>query len=198
MNSLLQSGSRNLGLIISAGNSNLINLSFSVLHARLLLSAILGRRKTLLLHGGSDGIVAGLEDSELGKNISQFHPPPMHDISTKSHLLQIWTPDTFFLNGKKSKMHKITVPNRFARIKPDGRVSFSQRLTIKATCPMGLKKYPFDNQVHVKSFVSHFGWATRAVRVTSTLIHTTNDAIVCPGMPLDSRKLWVSIRGPAL
>ena len=155
MNSLLQSGSRNLGLIISSGNSNLINLSFSVLHARLLLSAILGRRKALLFHGGSDGIVAGLEDSELGKNISQFYPPPMHDISTKSHLLQIWTPDTFFLNGKKSKMHKITVPNRFARIKPDGRVSFSQRLTIKATCPMGLKKYPFDNQVHLKSFVSH-------------------------------------------
>ena len=28
-------------------------------------------------------------------------------------LAKIWVPDTFFVNGKKSFLHKITVPNRF-------------------------------------------------------------------------------------
>ena len=27
-------------------------------------------------------------------------------------LAKIWVPDTFFVNGKKSFLHKITVPNR--------------------------------------------------------------------------------------
>ena len=31
-------------------------------------------------------------------------------------LAKIWVPDTFFVNGKKSFLHKITVPNRFAFI----------------------------------------------------------------------------------
>ena len=28
-------------------------------------------------------------------------------------LAKIWRPDTFFLNGKQSFLHKITVPNRY-------------------------------------------------------------------------------------
>ena len=30
--------------------------------------------------------------------------------------------DTFIVNGKQSFLHKITVPNRFVRISPDGQV----------------------------------------------------------------------------
>ena len=30
---------------------------------------------------------------------------------------------------------------------PDGTVSYSQRLTLKADCPMQLQKFPFDSQV---------------------------------------------------
>ncbi|XP_040582726.1 gamma-aminobutyric acid receptor subunit gamma-2 isoform X3 [Lepeophtheirus salmonis] len=70
-------------------------------------------------------------------------------------LNKIWKPDTYFINGKKSKMHKITVPNRFLRISPDGLVSFSQRLTIHAQCLMELKKFPFDSQecpLHIGSY----------------------------------------------
>ena len=29
---------------------------------------------------------------------------------------------------------------------PDGTVSYSQRLTLKADCPMQLQKFPFDSQ----------------------------------------------------
>ena len=39
---------------------------------------------------------------------------------------KIWVPDTFIVNGKKSYLHKITVPNKFIRISPNGRVSYSQ------------------------------------------------------------------------
>ena len=64
-------------------------------------------------------------------------------------LNKIWKPDTFFVNGKKSKMHKITVPNKFLRITPNGQVSYSQRLTIHARCRMHLLKFPLDSQVSV-------------------------------------------------
>ena len=46
---------------------------------------------------------------------------------------KIWRPDTFFLNGKDSYLHKIAVPNRFIRIAPSGRISFSQRLICEKT-----------------------------------------------------------------
>ena len=37
--------------------------------------------------------------------------------------------------------------SRFIRIAPDGRISFSQRLTISAKCKMNLQKFPLDSQV---------------------------------------------------
>ena len=43
-------------------------------------------------------------------------------------------------------MHAILV-SRFSRIAPDGRVSYSQRLTIAATCPMSLVKWPLDSHI---------------------------------------------------
>ncbi|XP_023321281.1 gamma-aminobutyric acid receptor subunit alpha-6 isoform X3 [Eurytemora carolleeae] len=61
-------------------------------------------------------------------------------------LTKIWKPDTTFLNGQKCYLHKITVPNRFIRISPSGRVSYSQRLTLWSKCPMYLGKFPFDSQ----------------------------------------------------
>ena len=67
-------------------------------------------------------------------------------------LAKIWVPDTYFVNGKKSYLHKITVPNRFVRISPRGRVSYSQRLTLWASCPMDLSKFPLDSQVNTIIF----------------------------------------------
>jgi len=61
-------------------------------------------------------------------------------------LTKIWKPDTVFLNGQRCFLHKITVPNRFIRVFPNGKVSYSQRLTLWAKCPMHLRKYPFDSQ----------------------------------------------------
>ena len=72
-------------------------------------------------------------------------------------LSRIWKPDTFFVNGKDSYLHKIAVPNRsplssyngcrFIRVASSGRVSYSQRLTVTARCRMDLSKFPHDSQV---------------------------------------------------
>ena len=99
-------------------------------------------------------------------------------------LNKIWKPDTFFVNGKKSKMHKITVPNRFLRITPNGEVSYSQRfellfwftfsrkkisclftflrLTIHARCRMHLLKFPLDSQV-CPLWIGSYGYASKDI-----------------------------------
>jgi len=40
---------------------------------------------------------------------------------------RVWKPDTFFLNGKKSHLHRITVPNKFLRLRSDGFLMYSTR-----------------------------------------------------------------------
>ncbi|ODM90107.1 Gamma-aminobutyric acid receptor subunit alpha-6 [Orchesella cincta] len=59
---------------------------------------------------------------------------------------KVWKPDTYFVNGKKSYLHSITVPNKFLRLRQDGLLTYSMRLTIKASCPMHLRKFPLDSQ----------------------------------------------------
>ncbi|KAK1897095.1 Gamma-aminobutyric acid receptor subunit alpha-5 [Dissostichus eleginoides] len=56
----------------------------------------------------------------------------------------IWTPDTFFLNGKKSIAHNMTTPNKLLRLKDDGTLLYTMRLTIAAECPMQLEDFPMD------------------------------------------------------
>ncbi|XP_035708501.1 gamma-aminobutyric acid receptor alpha-like isoform X2 [Folsomia candida] len=63
-----------------------------------------------------------------------------------SMLEKIWKPDTYFYNGKQSYLHTITTPNKFVRLKMDGRVLYSSRLTVKASCPMNLEDFPMDTQ----------------------------------------------------
>lgn len=59
---------------------------------------------------------------------------------------RVWKPDTYFVNGKKSYLHRITVPNKFLRLRYDGFITYSMRLTISASCPMYLRKFPLDAQ----------------------------------------------------
>ncbi|XP_049808690.1 uncharacterized protein LOC126251967 isoform X3 [Schistocerca nitens] len=59
---------------------------------------------------------------------------------------RVWKPDTFFMNGKRSHLHRITVPNKFLRLREDGVLTYSMRLTIKASCPMHFRKFPLDAQ----------------------------------------------------
>uniref|UniRef100_H3CF17 Gamma-aminobutyric acid receptor subunit alpha-2 n=1 Tax=Tetraodon nigroviridis TaxID=99883 RepID=H3CF17_TETNG len=57
---------------------------------------------------------------------------------------KIWTPDTFFHNGKKSVAHNMTMPNKLLRIQDDGTLLYTMRLTVHAECPMHLEDFPMD------------------------------------------------------
>lgn len=43
---------------------------------------------------------------------------------------QLWVPDTYFLNDKKSFVHGVTVKNRMIRLHPDGTVLYGLRLAL--------------------------------------------------------------------
>ncbi|KAB1257011.1 Gamma-aminobutyric acid receptor subunit beta-3 [Camelus dromedarius] len=46
---------------------------------------------------------------------------------------QLWVPDTYFLNDKKSFVHGVTVKNRMIRLHPDGTVLYG----LRCVCPAG-------------------------------------------------------------
>ncbi|EAW93030.1 gamma-aminobutyric acid (GABA) A receptor, beta 1, isoform CRA_a, partial [Homo sapiens] len=58
---------------------------------------------------------------------------------------QLWVPDTYFLNDKKSFVHGVTVKNRMIRLHPDGTVLYGLRIS------PGLFKW--DNEEEFHSFV---------------------------------------------
>lgn len=57
----------------------------------------------------------------------KFHGPmetlPLNNLMAS----KIWTPDTFFHNGKKSVAHNMTMPNKLLRIKDDGTLLYTMR-----------------------------------------------------------------------
>ncbi|XP_067852238.1 gamma-aminobutyric acid receptor subunit alpha-6-like [Heptranchias perlo] len=68
---------------------------------------------------------------------------------------KIWTPDTFFRNGKKSIAHNMTTPNKLFRIMQNGTILYTMRLTINAACPMRLMNFPMDGHACPLKFGSY-------------------------------------------
>ncbi|KAI4540977.1 hypothetical protein MG293_008119 [Ovis ammon polii] len=68
---------------------------------------------------------------------------------------KIWTPDTFFRNGKKSIAHNMTTPNKLFRIMQNGTILYTMRLTINADCPMKLVNFPMDGHACPLKFGSY-------------------------------------------
>ena len=59
---------------------------------------------------------------------------------------KLWLPDTYFVNSKKAAHHKITTENTLVSIKPDGTVTHTSRISLRASCPMDFRLYPVDKQ----------------------------------------------------
>ncbi|KAI4804377.1 hypothetical protein KUCAC02_026007 [Chaenocephalus aceratus] len=57
----------------------------------------------------------------------KFHGPmntlPLNNLMAS----KIWTPDTFFHNGKKSVAHNMTMPNKLLRLMEDGTLLYTMR-----------------------------------------------------------------------
>ncbi|KAM8848885.1 gamma-aminobutyric acid receptor subunit alpha-4 isoform 3-T3 [Synchiropus picturatus] len=68
---------------------------------------------------------------------------------------KVWTPDTFFRNGKRSVAHNMTAPNKLFRIMKNGTILYTMRLTISAECPMKLVDFPMDGHACPLKFGSY-------------------------------------------
>ncbi|VEL13967.1 unnamed protein product, partial [Protopolystoma xenopodis] len=58
----------------------------------------------------------------------------------------LWLPDLFFRNGKEGRLHTMTNNNYLIRIKPNGEVLYSQKITMRFSCQMDLLRFPMDAQ----------------------------------------------------
>ncbi|XP_008282683.1 gamma-aminobutyric acid receptor subunit beta-2a [Stegastes partitus] len=81
---------------------------------------------------------------------------------------QLWVPDTYFLNDKKSFVHGVTVKNRMIRLHPDGTVLYGLRITTTAACMMDLRRYPLDEQNCTLEIES---WITTVLTMTTINTH---------------------------
>ncbi|KAM3867235.1 gamma-aminobutyric acid receptor subunit alpha-2-like [Diretmus argenteus] len=91
---------------------------------------------------------------------------------------KIWTPDTFFHNGKKSVAHNMTMPNKLLRIKDDGTLLYTMRLTVHAECPMHLEDFPMDFHSCPLKFGSY---AYTVSEVTYAWTLNASDSVVVEG-----------------
>lgn len=90
--------------------------------------------------------------------------PGVETLSVGSEFIKnIWVPDTFFVNEKKSYFHIATTSNEFIRIHHTGSITRSIRLTITASCPMNLQYFPMDRQL-CKIEIESFGYTMRDIR----------------------------------
>uniref|UniRef100_A0A674P3P5 Gamma-aminobutyric acid receptor subunit alpha-2 n=2 Tax=Takifugu TaxID=31032 RepID=A0A674P3P5_TAKRU len=91
---------------------------------------------------------------------------------------KIWTPDTFFHNGKKSVAHNMTMPNKLLRIQDDGTLLYTMRLTVHAECPMHLEDFPMDFHSCPLKFGSY---AYTISEVTYSWTRNASDSVVVEG-----------------
>ncbi|CAL8264176.1 unnamed protein product [Lota lota] len=91
---------------------------------------------------------------------------------------KIWTPDTFFHNGKKSVAHNMTMPNKLLRIQEDGTLLYTMRLTVHAECPMHLEDFPMDFHSCPLKFGSY---AYTISEVTYAWTLNASDSVVVEG-----------------
>nr|XP_014350957.1 PREDICTED: gamma-aminobutyric acid receptor subunit alpha-3-like [Latimeria chalumnae] len=80
---------------------------------------------------------------------------------------KIWTPDTFFHNGKKSVAHNMTTPNKLLRLVDNGTLLYTMRLTIHAECPMHLEDFPMDTHACPLKFGSYAYTKTEVMYIWS-------------------------------
>ncbi|GAB1601624.1 glycine receptor subunit alpha-3-like [Argonauta hians] len=68
---------------------------------------------------------------------------------------ELWVPDIYISNEKVATFHTVTVPNKMMHLYQNGRIIYRNRISLRASCPMQLQKYPMDQQIcylHLQSF----------------------------------------------
>ncbi|XP_060556702.1 glycine receptor subunit alpha-3-like, partial [Ruditapes philippinarum] len=71
----------------------------------------------------------------------------------------VWVPDLYVRNEKQAYFHTVTIPNKMLHIYKNGVVKYRSRITLTASCPMKLHKYPMDRQM-CSLFIQSFAFTT--------------------------------------
>ncbi|PAV81827.1 hypothetical protein WR25_21376 isoform B [Diploscapter pachys] len=115
-----------------------------------------------------------LEMSWFDIRLSNNYTKPIR-IREKQIIDKIWRPDPYFVNSKYSYFHHVSFPNFRMRVRNDGLVTYTMRVTSVCNCFMLFCLYPHDQQscdmkissiAYPASFV-RFVWASEPVRFAS-------------------------------
>ena len=101
----------------------------------------------------------------------------------------LWCPDTFMRNEKRSSFHDVMKPNRMMKLNSTGHVWYVTKVSATFSCPMRLQKYPMDTQycsIYFESFTyttekMYFAWLGSPVDIDPSNElpqHTTVDIIL--------------------
>ncbi|CAH8588044.1 unnamed protein product [Heterobilharzia americana] len=86
------------------------------------------------------------QDPRLSWDTDPVLSSSVKDLLLNQQKKQLWLPDLFFRNGKSGFLHDMSQPNYLLRVKSDGQVLYSQKITMVLSCQMYLKKFPMDKQ----------------------------------------------------
>ncbi|KAG8233302.1 hypothetical protein J437_LFUL012916 [Ladona fulva] len=75
----------------------------------------------------------------------------------------LWMPDTFIVNERRTETHQYPANNEFLRIFSSGSVVRSVRITVTASCPMNFQYYPMDSQV-CSIEIESYGYSMKDIR----------------------------------
>ncbi|XP_072020859.1 glycine receptor subunit alpha-3-like isoform X2 [Amphiura filiformis] len=95
-----------------------------------------------LAHGGNEEVIFKGDDTE-----------------------KFWYPDIFFLYEKNSVKHDVTIRNVGMRVRSDGEVFRSARLTVTLACNMDLYEFPMDSQ-NCDIFMMSYAYPTSELILT--------------------------------
>eukprot|EP00093_Oithona_nana_P008039 08039.XXX_415597_416256_1 [CDS] Oithona nana genome sequencing. len=103
----------------------------------------------------------------------------------------VWMPDTFVRNERNVIFHDAMVPNKYARIFPDGTVLSSQKVTLDLSCA-GLKALKRGNgPVQCDMEIASYGWKAEELNYrwkSANPVQRSSDttAFLNDGVKLDS------------
>lgn len=101
-------------------------------------------------------------------------------------MVKVWVPDLYFTNEKRANFHDVTVPNKMLHLYKNGCIKYRLRVSLTASCPMKLHKYPMDTQtcsLYIQSFAYtrkriEFRWKSDRPVVTSSAVELPQFTLV--------------------
>ncbi|CAL8124053.1 unnamed protein product [Orchesella dallaii] len=130
-------------------------------------------------------LIQNWKDSRLAYESRLKEPEKLRYVTIpgQMHLVEIWNPDTYFINEKRSYKHEAMGSSDFTKISPQGHVTREQTLTITANCPFHFnERFPFDRPTFFLNLTSFsfnaneiaYHWTDNGVSIVQSPKHELN------------------------